>query len=76
MNRLGRGLDEIEASRRVEPREVTICVSGRDPIYCPHYTRPVGEIQAMALDLIMGNGEIRVYEGAAARNILQPSLSE
>lgn len=76
MNRLGRILEAICASRRVPSREVAIVVSGRDPLFCPSSTRPVEELTEMARDLIMGDGEIRIIEGAAAVNMLQPSLTE
>lgn len=76
MNRLGRTLEAIRERRRVFPREVAILVSGRDPLYCPRSTRSVEMLQEMARDLIMGDGEIRIIEGEAARNILQPSMGE
>lgn len=47
----------------VPPREVTLLVNGRKRYYSAHCVRTVEDLNAMARDLLIGDGVILVVEG-------------
>lgn len=59
-----------EALETVPAREVAVLVSGRPTYYHAHSTRSVEVLEAMALDLLMGDGRVKVAEGEAVQQLL------